>query len=249
VLGPGGAPVPHASVTAIDPTGRQLGLATADSTGFYRLPLPAAGPGTGCVLIASSPGHQPEAATVSLAAEAPIAVDLSLAGVGGLAGTVTDPDGSPLSGVLAVAADPYGEVVGSATTGADGGYRLPELAPGRYVLALTRAGRRPSAVPVEVTAGGPTRQDAVLAPAAAVRGTVTDPVGRPLPEARVSLLDSAGQVVGLHLTGPDGRYAFDGLAGEDFTVVAAGYPPVATTVTIAGSGRDDMDLHLSHEAG
>nr|WP_051941485.1 MFS transporter [Phaeacidiphilus oryzae] len=249
VLGTGGAPVPHASVTAIDPTGRQLGLATADSTGFYRLPLPAAGPGTGCVLIASSPGHQPEAATVSLAAEAPIAVDLSLAGVGGLAGTVTDPDGSPLSGVLAVAADPYGEVVGSATTGADGGYRLPELAPGRYVLALTRAGRRPSAVPVEVTAGGPTRQDAVLAPAAAVRGTVTDPVGRPLPEARVSLLDSAGQVVGLHLTGPDGRYAFDGLAGEDFTVVAAGYPPVATTVTIAGSGRDDMDLHLSHEAG
>jgi EmrB/QacA subfamily drug resistance transporter len=251
VLGPGGSPVPSASLTAIDPTGRQLGLATADLTGRYRLTLPASAAAGrnaagSCVLIASAPGHQPEAATVALG-DAPVAVDLSLTGLCGLTGTVSAPDGTPVPGVLAVATDPRGEVVASTATGPDGGYRLPDLAPGRYVLALTAAGHRPTAVPVEVADGGPTGQDAVLEPAAAVRGTVTDPVGRPLADARVSVLDAAGQLVGLDLTGPDGGYSFDGLPGSDFTLVAAGYPPIATPVTIADEGRGDMDIHLSHE--
>ncbi|MFE2688810.1 carboxypeptidase-like regulatory domain-containing protein [Streptomyces mirabilis] len=46
-----------------------------------------------------------------------------------------------------------------------------------------------------------------------LRGTVrsSTPDGRPVSEARVTLLDPAGDVVGIALTAEDGSYAFTGL--------------------------------------
>jgi hypothetical protein len=81
-----------------------------------------------------------------------------------------------------------------------------------------------------------------------LRGTVrTTAGGRPIPEARVTLLDPAGDVVGVTLTAADGSYAFTDLDGNHYTVVAAGYPAQAMPLSLEGSGRDVFDLTLAHE--
>ncbi|MEK8172591.1 carboxypeptidase-like regulatory domain-containing protein [Streptomyces sp. M19] len=102
---------------------------------------------------------------------------------------------------------------------------------------------------VEVGAGRPARVEAELRPAARVRGTVRGRDGRPLQDARVSLLDTAGDVVGVSLTDGTGAFGFADLTGERYTVVAAGYAPVSAPVTVGGSGGEppeDVDFVLSH---
>ncbi|MQY33782.1 hypothetical protein SRB17_17470 [Streptomyces sp. RB17] len=83
---------------------------------------------------------------------------------------------------------------------------------------------------------------------AVLKGTVrTIAGGRPISQARITLLDPAGVVVGDTLTAEDGSYAFTDLERDQYTVVAAGYPPRSTRLTLDGSGPDAFDLTLTHE--
>ncbi|MFE2971783.1 carboxypeptidase regulatory-like domain-containing protein [Streptomyces sp. NPDC059340] len=101
----------------------------------------------------------------------------------------------------------------------------------------------------------PAEPDAPRRVAPVLRGTVrsssssssTD--GRPVSEARVTLLDPAGDVVGIALTGEDGSYAFTGLEADQYTVVAAGYPARAASLTLCDTGQDAFDLTLAHDGG
>ncbi|WP_052863171.1 MFS transporter [Streptomyces niger] len=241
VLDAAGGPVPHAAVTLIAPDGRQLGRAGTAEDGRYTLATPAAG---SYVLVGAAAGHQPRVATLAVGAE-PVAFDLMLAGTGGLEGTVRSGT-TPVAGALVVATDERGDVIESAASGEDGGYRLPSLVPGVYTLTASAEGFQPYAGMVEVSGGVPTRQDAVLQRAATLRGTVVNRSGAPLGEARVSLLDPAGNVVAVSTTGPDGAYAFTDLSGGEYTVVASGYPPVATPLTVTAEGHEGFDLTLTH---
>ncbi|QKG26818.1 MFS transporter [Actinomadura verrucosospora] len=245
VLRPDGTPLPGATVTLIDATGRQLGVVASDADGGYAIAVPAPG---GYVLVGSAQGHQPEAATVTVL-DAPADADLVLGGIGGLAGTVVDEAGEPVAGAVAVATDQRGEVVASAETGADGAFALADLAPGGYTLTVSAAGRRPAARPVRVEGGDPALVEIELPAGPALRGTVRGRGGEALGDAHVSLVDQAGNVVATARTGPDGAYAFEGLAPEDYTVVASGYPPVAVPLDLSGAGRDDFDIALSHRRG
>jgi len=243
VLSADGRPLAGAVVTLIDPSGRQLGRATTREDGRYAVDTPGAGT---YVLIGSAPGHQPEAATLSVG-DLPLEYDLRLGGAGGLFGTVRVAGTVRTVGqALVVATDSRGEVVASTTTGANGAYRFEHLMPGVYTLAVSAPGHRPTAVPAQVAGGLPSEADVELAPAAAIRGTVRHRDGSPLADARVTLLDASGAPIGSLRTGEDGGYGFSDLEGEVYTLVAAGYPPAATTVTVTGTGRDDLDLALSH---
>ncbi|WBB62111.1 MFS transporter [Streptomyces sp. WMMC500] len=237
-----GTTVPRAALTLIDGAGRQVGRDASRDDGRYMLPTPGAG---SYVLVAAAGGHQPQAVTVTVG-DRPVELDLVLGGAGRICGTVAAADGTPLGNVVVTLTDARGEVVASARSGHDGVYAIGELVAGEYTLAATAHGFRPAALPVSVQAARETRQDVELAGGAVLRGTVRAYGGRPVEEARVTLLDAAGNVVDTGTTGPDGAFRFVDLSAGEYTVIAAGYPPVATVLRVEGGGRTERDLLLGH---
>ncbi|MFS4104721.1 MFS transporter [Streptomyces sp. PD-S100-1] len=238
-----GTVVPRAALTLIDIAGRQIGRGASGEDGRYALSTP----GTGSyVLIAAAGGHQPQAVSVTVG-ERPVELDVVLGGAGRLAGTVCTADGTPVRDAAVTLTNVHGEVVATTRSGREGGYVITELVAGEYTLAASAPAFRPAALPVSVQASRETRQDVELAGGAVLRGTVRASGGRPVEEARVTLLDAAGNVVDTLTTGADGTFRFVDLSSGEYTVIAAGYPPVATVLQVAGGGRTERDLQLGHE--
>ncbi|WP_329614955.1 MFS transporter [Streptomyces brevispora] len=244
VRGAEGAPVGQAAVTLISLDGRQLGISVSQADGSYGLGAPGAG---SYVLIASADGFQPQASTVVVSEEA-LTYDILLSGTSGLAGTVlADEDGTPVADAMVIVTDVRGDVLATGKSGETGDFTFGELVPGAVTVAVNAVGFRPMALPVEVGGQGVTRVDAALQAGALVQGVVRAGTGlRPLPDARVTLIDAAGNVIAGSTTGEDGAYAFTDLDAGEYSVVATGYPPVAGTLTVAGRGVDGHDIELVH---
>ncbi|WP_413761352.1 MFS transporter [Streptomyces sp. MMBL 11-3] len=238
-----GTVVPRAALTLIDVGGQQIGRGASGEDGRYALSTPGAG---SYVLIAAAGGHQPQAVSVTVG-ERPVELDVVLGGAGRLAGSVVTADGTPVRDATVTLTNVHGEVVATTRSGREGGYVITELVAGEYTLAGSAPAFRPAALPVSVQAARETRQDVELAGGAVLRGTVRASGGRPVEDARVTLLDAAGNVVDTLTTGGDGAFRFVDLSSGEYTVIAAGYPPVATVLQVAGGGRTERDLQLGHE--
>ncbi|MGW7231415.1 MFS transporter [Streptomyces cyaneofuscatus] len=244
VRGAEGAPVARAALTLISLGGRQLGRSVARGDGGYTLDAPGSG---SYVLIASADGFQPQASTV-VVGEEPLAFDILLSGTSGLAGTVRAAEsGTPVDGAMVIVTDVRGDVLATGTSGQSGEFAFGELVPGSVTVAVNAAGFRPLALPVEVGGQGVTRVEAALRAGALVRGVVRAGAARgPLADARVTLIDAAGNVVATATTGEDGAYAFTDLDAGEYSVIATGYPPVAGALTVTGTGVDGHDIELAH---
>jgi EmrB/QacA subfamily drug resistance transporter len=242
--GSDGTPVAAATLTLISLTGQQLGRATAQADGSYTLPVPGSG---SYVLIAAADGCQPQASTVTVGQE-PVAYDVVLSPNGGLAGVVTSAlDNLPVEGAMVVVTDVRGEVLATGKTDAAGAFTFAELPVGDFTVAVNASGCRPTARLVEVGGAGKTRVEIVLQAGAHLQGSVRAGADhRPLADARLTLLDAAGNVVGTATSGPDGAYAFTDLDAGGYSLIASGYPPVATAVTLEGGGAKGFDVELSH---
>lgn len=236
-----GRVVPRAALTLIDSGGRQTGRGGSGEDGRYALSTP--GPGA-YVLIAAAGGHQPQAVSVTVG-EGPVEVDIVLGGAGRLAGTVRTADGRAVNDATVTLTDARGEVVVTTRSGAEGDYLVTELAAGDYILAVSAHSHRPAALPVTVRAARETRLDVELAGGAELLGTVRAGGGRPVEDARVTLLDAAGDVLDTITTGVDGTFRFADLAAGEYTVIATGYPPVATVLQVEGGGTE-RDVRLGH---
>ncbi|AHH17310.1 MFS-type transporter [Nocardia nova SH22a] len=237
-----GAPVARAALTLISPTGRQIGRAIAHQDGRYAMDAPSAG---SYVLIASADGFQPQATPIAIG-DRPLAHDVRMSGMSGLAGTVrADDDGSPVADALVIVTDSRGDVLAAGASGPDGDYALTELVPGPVTVAVNATAFQPVALPAEVGGQGITRLDVALSRGAQLHGTVHNTRG-PLRDARVTLVDGGGSVVETITTGHDGGYAFSNLALGDYTVVASGYPATTTTVNLVPGASGDHVIELSH---
>ncbi|WP_326766729.1 MFS transporter [Streptomyces sp. NBC_01591] len=244
VRGAEGAPVARAAVTLISLAGRQLGRSVAQADGSYGLDAPGSG---SYVLIASADGFQPQASTVVVGDE-PLAYDILLSGTSGLAGSVRAAEtAAPVEGAMVIVTDVRGDVLATGKSGETGEFTFGELVPGSVTVAVNAAGFRPLALPVEIGGQGVTRVEAALQSGALVQGVVrAGSARRPLPDARVTLVDAAGNVVATSTTGEDGAYAFTDLDSGEYSVIATGYPPVASALTVAGRGADGHDIELAH---
>ena len=241
VLRGDGRPLAGASVTLADVTGRQVDRASTGDDGGYRLR-----PGTGgtYLLIAAAPQLAPNAAMVAVADSA-VHRDVVLAGSGEVRGTVCGATGGPLPGALVTLTDVQGEVVTSTTTAADGTFALGELLAGVYTLTAQAPGHQPVAGTVDLPDGGTVVRDLVLVGGARLSGTVRAASDRrPLPEATVTLLDEAGNVLATTRTGGDGGYAFADLLPGDYTVTASGFAPVAEALRLPAGAEVAHDMTL-----
>lgn len=242
VRGNESAPVPQAAVTLISLAGRQLGRSVTQADGSYAVEAPSVG---SYVLIASADGFQPQASTVLVSGE-PVAYDVLLSGTSGLNGLVrAAQNGEPVKDAMVIVTDVRGDLLATGTTGEQGEFAFGELVPGAVTVAVNAAGFRPRALPVEVGGTGVTRIEVDLDSGARLQGVVRAPHG-PLADARVTLVDAAGNVVGTATTGTDGAYAFTDLDGGEYTVIATGYPPQATALTVNGPAVDGHDIELAH---
>ncbi|MFK4103665.1 MFS transporter [Streptomyces sp. NPDC019531] len=242
VRGNESAPVPQAAVTLISLAGRQLGRSVTQADGSYAVEAPSVG---SYVLIASADGFQPQASTVLVHGE-PVAYDVLLSGTSGLNGLVrAAQSGEPVKDAMVIVTDVRGDLLATGTTGEQGEFAFGELVPGAVTVAVNAAGFRPRALPVEVGGTGVTRIEVDLDSGVRLQGVVRAPHG-PLADARVTLVDAAGNVVGTATTGADGAYAFTDLDGGEYTVIATGYPPQATALTVNGPAVDGHDIELAH---
>jgi MFS family permease len=239
-----GGSLEGATLTLISPSGRQVGRAVAHSAARYELSAPTAGT---YVLIAAADGHQPQATTLVLGAE-PSSHDVALAAVSRLMGTVVAADDRvPVEGALVMVTDSRGDVLAADKTDTTGRFAFGELPADDLTVSVNAAGFRPAALPVHVSGAGTIELEVPLRSGARLRGVVREGAGhQALADARVTLVDAAGNVAGTTTTGPDGAYAFTDLDTGDYTLIAAGYPPAATTITVNGREPGDVHLELAH---
>ncbi|MEU6141433.1 MFS transporter [Streptomyces sp. NPDC047081] len=242
VFGAERVPVAGSAITLISLGGSQLSRSVSRPDGTYGVDAP--GPGS-YVLIASADGYQPQASTL-VVADTPMSYDVLLSGTSGLAGLVRGADsGAPVADAVVIVTDVRGEVLATARTDVLGEFHVTDLVPGTVTLAVNSPKHRPLALPVEIGGTGTTRIEVELRPGAHVRGTVRGS-GTPLSDARVTLVDAAGNVVATTRTGLDGAYAFSDLDSGAYTVIATGYPPQAATVSVSGGDVDEHDIELAH---
>ncbi|AFU00752.1 MFS transporter [Nocardia brasiliensis] len=238
-----GHPVPGAALTLIDQRGHQVSRAGGDANGRYVIGAPEGG---SFVLIVSAPGHQPAAITVSVGQQ-PQDIDLTLLGSGELSGVVRSAGrGTPLPGATITLTDLGGEVVGAAVTAADGAYVCHGIVSGTYTLVAVAEHMRPSATTLTVPDTGLLRHDIELAPMAVLAGAAWAEDGRVVPDAQISVLDATGDLTATARTDENGRYVVTDLPEGRYTIVARGYPPVTSQVTVAG-GEVNHDVKLGYQ--
>jgi hypothetical protein len=169
-------------------------------------------------------------------------------------GRVRGPDGAGIPAAVTLI-DPRGLQAARGEAGPDGAYWLDAPAPGAYVLLTSAASHQPTVSTVIVPEQdncGTVVNVRLAATGRRLTGTVTAAATssgstRPVPGARITLLDTAGRVVAAADTDQAGRYAIGGLPDGEYTVVASGYPSVASTLRVArGAGTIRHDIELNH---
>jgi hypothetical protein len=236
-----GPPVSGAVVTLADMAGRKMGSAYTGRDGEYRLDVSNGGT---YLIIASAHGHEPIASLVAVGDET-VRHDMTVAGVGGLSGTVRMAGTRrPVPDATITVTDVQGEVVGTARTGVEGGFSFISLPEGMYTLVVSAPSHQPAAAAVTIRQGAQARQDLELAARGALHGEVWTH-DRPYAGARVTLMNEAGKIVATTMSDSDGSFTFGDLALGTYTLVAAGHGPAAVPVQVTNGRAADADVTLT----
>ncbi|MFF8990574.1 MFS transporter [Streptomyces sp. NPDC014983] len=204
---------------------------------------------------AGSPAPAPAGAAAPAVKDADVPADASheaaaattiVPPAGVLRGRVYDSAGRPLARATLTLVDRSGRQRALAGTGEDGTYELTPTQPRAYTLVVSAPGHHPRAVRLDADAG-PVVPDVTLAGLGGVHGTVRhEHTGRPVPDARVTLLSASGEVVASAATDTDGTYTLQNLVPGAYTVVTSGYAPVLTDVELGEGKSCEVDLHVGH---
>ncbi|HEX5720596.1 MAG TPA: carboxypeptidase-like regulatory domain-containing protein [Thermoanaerobaculia bacterium] len=232
VTGPDGRPIEGAQVSVAEATGDPIAAlargeeppaAVTSLDGFFRVEDRRSGE-TVDVEVRRSGYAKGSAPGVQVPSEEPVRIVLLPSSA--VEGRTVDPDGKPVPGARIVL-DPMGptamsrgravftvEAMKHALSGDDGSFRIEDVPPGTFELMALAAGRQPANMTsLEVRSGQDLRGvEVVLRPGAVLEGRVLAPGGRPIPGARVSLVEtgSIGTMrAGWARTDGDGRYRLD----------------------------------------
>ena len=232
-------------VTVADPTGRQEARTATDATGAYRVPLRHGGT---YLVVAAAGTYQPHAALVAVS-DRPVRHDVALTGTSAVLGTIRTPDLAggvrAVPGITVTLIDVRGDVAAAGVSDQDGRYHLTGMPDGSYTFTAAGPGHQPIAVSLRLEVGATLERDLELPRRSRLLGTVTAASnGRGVGEAIATLVDSGGTVVGSTVTGPDGSFMFEDLAGGTYTLTASGYAPVAQVVQVTAGAQSTAALEL-----
>jgi len=254
VLDDEGSPV-RARVVACEGQPAETRTTSADD-GTFTLPPSA----IGCDAVAEHAEHGPSEATQ--VAEGKRLV-LHLRAGGSIEGVVVDERGASLpSFTLGIESFSPSRGSGFDRTGPKtfedpgGAFHLDRLAPGSYTLTAAAAGRPPTrSGPVEVSAGGATRDVRIVVPVGGtVTGVISDEGHAPLAAVEV-YFDQVSSVIGSKAsarTDASGTYRLDGAPAGPFTLLARkdGYrTKLVSSIRVDSGATVRRDLTLAARDG
>ena len=183
-----------------------------------------------------------------------------------LSGIVTkDPGGEPVKKALIELIAESQSDGGNYTTltGADGGFHIENIAPGRYHMFVERTGyqeidkhhRRTDGRVLTLTAGQELKDLVIrLQASAVVEGRVTDEDGDPMPEAQVAVLRqsfvsgrSHWEQVGAERTNDLGEYRIPSLAAGNYFVSVTPPPDFRTLIETSGNPTSTVSGNVAAE--
>jgi hypothetical protein len=151
----------------------------------------------------------------------------------------------------------------TALTGADGGFHIENIAPGRYHMFVERTGyqeidkhhRRTEGRVLTLSAGLELKDLAIrLQASAVVEGRVTDEDGDPMPEAQVAVLRqsfvsgrSHWEQVGAERTNDLGEYRIPSLAAGNYFVSVTPPPDFKTLIETSGNPASTVSGNIASE--
>ncbi|ROZ86288.1 MFS transporter [Gordonia sp. OPL2] len=140
-----------AQLIVTDQSGAVVTQTEADDDGLFA--ITGLSDGDTVAVTASAPGCQPASQLVTVNTPTGYAdpLDIVLVANSGLHGSVRTPDGTALEGATVSAIGPDQTIVASATTDADGRYRIEGLTDGRFTVVASMY--EPAAVQVSIVAG------------------------------------------------------------------------------------------------
>lgn len=241
IRGVNNAPLGGVVLTLMNHHGHQVSRTTSDSDGTYRIGAPLRG---SYVLIVSADHHQPVALNVGISEHEQL-LNLTLSASGELSGRVRSAHGQAVAGATITVTDRWGEIVGAAVSDQEGRYACQGITPGAYTLAAVCEHQCPFATSVRVPEGGLMNVDIELFSMAVLIGSAVSEGGRAVPDALVTLVNPAGQSVATTRTDEHGRYVIPDLLAGEYDVVARGYPPVTSRITVAG-GESEHQVRLGY---
>jgi hypothetical protein len=183
-----------------------------------------------------------------------------------LSGIVTkDPDSEPVKKALIelIAESQSDGGNYTALTGADGGFHIENIAPGRYRMFVERTGyqeidkhhRRTDGRVLTLSAGQELKDLVIrLQASAVVEGRVTDEDGDPMPEAQVAVLRqsflsgrSHWEQVGAERTNDLGEYRIPSLAAGNYFVSVTPPPDFRTLIETSGNPASTVSGNIASE--
>ena len=176
--------------------------------------------------------------SVTVGQETP-GINAQLALGGSISGTVSVPDGFPVTSIYVNASSQSGGMGGGASVASDGSYTVRGLADGPYTVWFSAstsgliseywddAETLAEASPVTISGANQlTGIDATLVEGGTISGTVSAPSGFDVTQTYVQVSTTEGYPVGsTWQIAPDGSYAVRGLPAGDFVVSATSMEP------------------------
>jgi hypothetical protein len=89
--------------------------------------------------------------------------------------------------------------------------------------------------------------DVELTGSVLLAGTARTEEGNLVPDARITVLDAEGNVSAVARTDAEGKYVVSDLPEGSYTVVASGYPPATSQVSLLGGTEANHDVRLGYD--
>lgn len=230
----GGNPVAGASVSVVDQNNVQISAVITDSQGNYTASgLP---PGNYNVVV-NAQGFQSSIAGAVVTADATAVVNVSLTpNPGSITGTITP----VIQNTIVQLYTGQGVFIQSTLADNSGSYQFLNLAPGNYIVTASAPDYTTESAGAVVVSNAATSVNITINPnPASISGTVLDPIGTPVSNAVVRVVDANETLLGLAGTDANGSYTIGNLPPGSFTVIASApdFGSALTGVTLQPGGN------------